>query len=156
MEADILWSDFESYVIEWEENVNRGCGWIFGVRATEDFLRNCGFTRIVRSHQSVDGYEWLLGNDVGCLTVFTAVDYMEKVNDGAVVTLTQDNQLDFHVLHPMMDSAKQRWRVTWPAWLLENRERMKRPPPEAGALRRTMSQPMGGNDRAQIGVEIKI
>jgi diadenosine tetraphosphatase ApaH/serine/threonine PP2A family protein phosphatase len=156
MEADLLWSDFEKYVVECEENVTRGCGWVFGVQATENFLRNCGFTRIVRSHQSVDGYEWPLGDDVGCVTVFTAVDYMEKVNDGAVVTLTKDNQLDFQLFHPMLDSAKRKWRVIWPAWLLEGRESMKKFMPQHGLLQRTMSHPVGGCDCSPMGIEIKI
>jgi protein phosphatase len=139
IEGDILWSDFEDFVEQFEENCGRGCGFIFGAQSARDFLNGCGFTTIVRSHQSVDGADWPFGPEGGCLTVFTAIDYMGKVNDGAVATVDTANHIEVHFLPTMFEGAKRRWRPIWPVWFLETKSLESRA--IGGPLRRTISEP---------------
>jgi hypothetical protein len=157
LEADLLWSDFEDYVDEWEENIGRGSGVVLGATATRNFLKGCGFTKIVRSHQSVDGFDWAFGVNGGCLTVFTAVDYMEKANDGAVLLLGVENSLDLKVFHPLFGSPASGWRPIWPTWLLESREMIiKKVGQERGMIQRTNSEPIGEDSNSPLGVEISV
>ncbi|KAF9764312.1 Serine/threonine-protein phosphatase 4 catalytic subunit [Nosema granulosis] len=69
---DIFWSDpgnVDYYAIS-----PRGEGYIFGERATDEFLQRHGFTTIIRSHQLVkEGFESLFGGKV--LTVWSAPNY---------------------------------------------------------------------------------
>jgi diadenosine tetraphosphatase ApaH/serine/threonine PP2A family protein phosphatase len=154
-EGDLMWSDFDNCVVGWEENVKRGCGFVFGLEGTEAFLKGCEFSLIVRSHQDVDGSDWPFGEEVGCLTVFTAADYMENVNDGVVLLLDEANSHKFHVFPPLLDSMKRQLRLTWPEWLLRNGEGVKGIRPPAGLVRRTMSQPIADDNRHD-GVEISV
>jgi protein phosphatase len=156
IEGDILWSDFEDFVEQFEENCARGCGFIVGPDSTRSFLNSCGFTTIVRSHQSVDGADWPFGPEGGCLTVFTAIDYMGKVNDGAVATVGADNRIDVMVLHTMFEAAKRRWRPIWPIWLVEAKPAEPRPLIGHGALRRTMSDPCSGASAPASGVTLRL
>lgn len=90
--TDILWSDFGIYIDGVTANTDRGCGYLFGKDYTKKWLQDCGFKYVIRSHQACElGYNWVFGEDVGCLTVFSAVDYLEQANDGAVAHLDSDS-----------------------------------------------------------------
>jgi serine/threonine-protein phosphatase PP1 catalytic subunit len=71
IETDFLWSNFDDCVDEWEENIVPISDSVLGVNATDNFLKRYGFTKTVRSHQSVEGYDWVFGPAGGCLTVFS-------------------------------------------------------------------------------------
>jgi protein phosphatase len=156
IEGDILWGDFEDFVEQFEENYSRGCGFVVGPRSTRDFLNGCGFTTIVRSHQSVDGADWPFGREGGCVTVFTAVDYMGKVNDGAIATVDADNRIEVVILHTMFESARMRWRPIWPIWLLEAKPADGKPAVGVPSLRRTISEPNSGASAVSSGVALRL
>jgi hypothetical protein len=156
MEADLLWSDFDDCVEDYEENVARGSGFVLGCTATENFLKGCGFTKIVRSHQSVEGYDWVFGSDGGCVTVFSAVDYMETANDGAVALLKMGGGLEMRMFHPVIAATMSRWRPIWPVWLVEQPEVSKKVVPTTGGLRRFVSEPIGEERGSIVGIEIKM
>jgi diadenosine tetraphosphatase ApaH/serine/threonine PP2A family protein phosphatase len=142
--GDLLWSDFEAYVDDYEENVNRGCGFVFGAKDTRHFLEKCRFVRIVRSHQSVDtGFCWDFGDNGGCLTVFSAVDYMGRVNDGGVAVVDQAGGVDTVVFRPLMGAMKSKVRLICPAWVMEN-----------APLKRTVSEPLARGADAP-GMEVR-
>jgi hypothetical protein len=54
----------------------------------------------------------------GCLTVFTAVNYLGQMNNGSVATVGSDVQIEVHVLPAMFKDAKTKWKPLWPPWLL--------------------------------------
>jgi serine/threonine-protein phosphatase PP1 catalytic subunit len=157
IEGDLLWSDFEPYVEEdYEENIARGAGFVFGRQFTESFLKRSGFERIIRSHQTVDdGFQWTFGMDAGCLTVFSSVDYMGQVNDGAVVTISDGRDLAIEVFHPLLGQAGTRWKLLLPEFVLKGRahngmislaKKPARPPSEPDVLL----------DDAEVGIKMGI
>jgi diadenosine tetraphosphatase ApaH/serine/threonine PP2A family protein phosphatase len=150
-ESDLLWSDFEAYVDDFEENLMRGSGYIYGPKDTGDFLRRCQFDTIIRSHQAADdGIRWDFGPDGGCLTVFSAIDYMGLVNDGGIAIVAEDGSISTAVFHPLIGAMKRRWTVVLPEFLLD--QLPVRPPP----LKRTLSQPMAIDSGRLPGMEIRI
>ncbi len=70
----------------------RYAGCMFGSDVLADFLRENGFSTMIRSHEvKMDGFEVSLANR--CLTVFSASNYQGyHMNKGAVVLLTPDSQ----------------------------------------------------------------
>jgi serine/threonine-protein phosphatase PP1 catalytic subunit len=150
-ESDLLWSDFEAFVDDFEENLARGSGYIYGPKNTADFLKRCEFDTIIRSHQTADdGVRWDFGHDGGCLTVFSAIDYMGLVNDGGIAIVAEDATIKTEVFHPLMGAMKRRWTVVVPEFLLD--QVPARPP----ALKRTISQPMDIGPGELPGMEISI
>lgn len=132
--ADLLWSDFEVYVDDVEENVTRGCGYVYGEKATKSFLERCGFECVVRSHQTCDtGFRWVFGADGGCLTIFSSVDYMGRVNDGAIAFVKPGEKIEVTTFHPLLESQKAKRIFRWPAWLIEKPE-MRNPVEESGKI----------------------
>jgi diadenosine tetraphosphatase ApaH/serine/threonine PP2A family protein phosphatase len=150
-ESDLLWSDFEAYVEDFEENLARGSGYVYGRKDTSEFLRRCEFDTIIRSHQTVDdGIRWDFGILGGCLTVFSAVDYMGLVNDGGIAVVAEDGTIQTEVFHPLLGAMKRRWTVVVPEFLLDPFP--ARPP----ALKRTLSQPMDIGPGELPGMEIRV
>ena len=47
--ADLLWNDPDEDCREWEEN-ERGCGYVFGKKPLEDFLKKFDLDLICRGH----------------------------------------------------------------------------------------------------------
>lgn len=116
--GDLLWSDFEDYVDGFVES-ERGCGYICGGDTVADFLKNCSFSSIVRSHQECDqGYIWPFGVEGHCLTIFGSPDYMEKVNDAAVAIINAKNEIECNVFHPLFKSQMKKCRTLFPEWIL--------------------------------------
>ena len=70
-------------------NKTRGTGMLFGADVCRDFLRRCGLSLVVRSHEQVGGgFEWPFGSGEAALTVFSASDYAGKAkNRGAYALL---------------------------------------------------------------------
>jgi protein phosphatase len=142
--ADFLWSDFEVYVDDIEENVARGCGYVYGERATRTFLASCGFECVIRSHQMCEtGYRWVFGREGGCLTIFSSVDYMGTVNDGAIAFVNSSQDIEMSVFHPLLQYQKAKKIIRWPVWLVDSPE-LKSPSTETGKLARTTSEPLDG------------
>lgn len=120
-EIDLLWSDPDSDIEDFEENM-RGLGYVFGVKPTLEFLENCNLTRVIRAHQSChDGYDWAFGEDGQILTVFSTCDYAGMLNDGASVVIDSETTDITITAFPVL-SRKQiiQRRVTYPEWILTN------------------------------------
>jgi diadenosine tetraphosphatase ApaH/serine/threonine PP2A family protein phosphatase len=154
IEGDLLWSDFEDCVEDYEMNEARGCGFVFGETFTNNFLKNCQFTMIIRSHKSIDGWQWAFEANEGCLTVFTAVNYMGQMNDGSVAIVGPDVQIDLHVLPAMFNDAKTKWKPLWPPWLLH--ESPVKGALEAALIRRIWSEPLTPTVTINSGIEINL
>ena len=41
----------EWYAVDYEPNPNRGCGYIFGYKAVDKFLRTNGLQALIRAHE---------------------------------------------------------------------------------------------------------
>ncbi|KAK8895001.1 hypothetical protein M9Y10_023443 [Tritrichomonas musculus] len=116
--GDLLWSDFEEFT-EGFETSERGCGYVCGKDAVANFLKNCGFSLILRSHQECDqGYLWPFGKDGHCLTIFGCPDYMGTVNDAAVAVVNQNDEIMCEVFHPLFNSQMKKIRTILPEWIL--------------------------------------
>jgi diadenosine tetraphosphatase ApaH/serine/threonine PP2A family protein phosphatase len=89
VENNILWSDPKENIEGFVPNP-RGRGFIFGIDVFNEFLEQTEFTMMIRGHEHcTNGFTWSFGNDGRLLTIFSAIDYCGKGNDGAVVIVNQ-------------------------------------------------------------------
>mmetsp|Transcript_33185 Transcript_33185/g.93006 ORF Transcript_33185/g.93006 Transcript_33185/m.93006 type:complete len:520 (-) Transcript_33185:72-1631(-) len=110
--CDLLWSDpmdeataeyleddaLEAwYAIEYTDNPTRGCGWVFGGQAVDDFLMENDLLTIVRGHEvQTMGYyfHYFMREDTEhpmLITIFSAPNYCDMYgNDAAVLRVTKD------------------------------------------------------------------
>jgi diadenosine tetraphosphatase ApaH/serine/threonine PP2A family protein phosphatase len=116
--GEMLWSDFADYV-EYTEESERGCGFVYGHAATADFLSNCGFLQIIRSHEFANGADWPFGPDGGCLTVFSACDYQGRVNDGGFARVSASGEVTAVTYPVLIGRNRRHFRVILPAWHVE-------------------------------------
>ena len=93
--ADLLWNDPDEDVRDWEEN-ERGCGYVFGKKPLEDFLKKHDLDLICRGHQVMeDGYGFF-GKNKQLVTIFSAKNYCGDFdNDAAVMNVDQDLMCKF-------------------------------------------------------------
>lgn len=119
-EMDLLWSDPEFDVDDFEESP-RGLGHLFGVVQATDFLKSCGMKRIIRAHQACyNGYDWVFEDDGPVVTIFSACDYNDMMNDAAVMVVSsENNSYDITTFRPLTGKKLQMYQVPWPAWALE-------------------------------------
>ncbi|KAL4458245.1 hypothetical protein ABPG75_013110 [Micractinium tetrahymenae] len=100
--TDLLWADPSPTVAGWCPNP-RGVSFVFGLDVAQEWLRSQGLRAIVRAHMvQQQGFEVLGSNEV--MTVFSASDYRESGNTGAVLLI--DPSLDFEfVTFPALRAA---------------------------------------------------
>ena len=93
--SDICWSDPEADLVGWGVN-QRGAGWLFGSRPTQEFCHNNNLKMIARAHQlAMEGYEWHFGGQQ-LVTVWSAPNYMYRVgNKASVMTVSESLECDF-------------------------------------------------------------
>ena len=85
--ASLLWSDPDE--CEGAIESFRGCGYKFGKDVTEKFLNKNNLKLIVRSHEvKPQGYEWRHDNKL--LTIFSASNYSNSLNDAAIANIKID------------------------------------------------------------------
>lgn len=84
----LLWSDpvQEGNSLRFRPN-ERGCGFVFGPAATQEFCADNNVTLVIRAHQmAMEGYNW--SHNQLCLTVFSAPNYCGISNNlGAVAVV---------------------------------------------------------------------
>ncbi len=98
--VDILWSDPSDKVDDWGVN-DRGVSFTFGKDVVKSFLRNHDLDLICRAHQVVeDGYEFFAARKL--VTVFSAPNYGEFDNAGAMMTINDKLCISFQVLKPLL------------------------------------------------------
>lgn len=91
--ADLLWADPSPNVSGWCPNP-RGVSFVFGLDVAQEWLRSQGLRAIVRAHMvQQQGFEVLGKNEV--MTVFSASDYRESGNTGAVLLVDPSLKFEF-------------------------------------------------------------
>lgn len=116
--SDLLWSDPSIDCLNYDISP-RGAGHLYGPDATNEFLKNCGFTRLIRAHEQCnDGFSWPFGEDGGILTIFSSCDYCNGLNDAASCSLNNDNEISLFTLSPLIGRKRQMRRVILPEWTL--------------------------------------
>lgn len=90
----LLWSDPSENVVRFSRN-ERGCGYLFGPAAANDFCDTNNLDFICRAHQmTMQGYSWMHGNKV--LTVFSAPNYCGVTNNlAAILIIDYEWKLNF-------------------------------------------------------------
>jgi serine/threonine-protein phosphatase 2A catalytic subunit len=86
----LLWSDpiTEGSSLRFRPN-ERGCGFVFGPVATQEFCSENKIAFVIRAHQmAMEGYNWSHSNL--CLTVFSAPNYCGISNNLGAVLLMND------------------------------------------------------------------
>ena len=101
--CDLLWSDPNNEVDEWEEN-DRGTSVCFGASRVNDFLNKFNFDLICRAHQAVmNGYEFPFFPDQTLVTIFSAPNYCyEFENKGAFLNVDENLFCTFTILEPRL------------------------------------------------------
>eukprot|EP01004_Peranema_trichophorum_P006013 NODE_4854_length_1104_cov_15.896024_g4309_i0.p1 GENE.NODE_4854_length_1104_cov_15.896024_g4309_i0~~NODE_4854_length_1104_cov_15.896024_g4309_i0.p1 ORF type:complete len:307 (-),score=68.80 NODE_4854_length_1104_cov_15.896024_g4309_i0:97-1017(-) len=96
--CDLMWSDPEP-VESWTVNP-RGCGWLFGARATREFCHLNGLDLICRAHQLVqEGYKYHF-DECKVVTVWSAPNYCYRCgNLASVLRLDQNGNREFLIFN---------------------------------------------------------
>lgn len=116
--TDILWSDPSDLTEDFEES-ERGTGHVFGEKALDSFLKQNGYSTIIRGHQTCEnGYDQPFENNK-CWTVFSSADYCNNWNTAAVLVVEDDEVVDIIRFDPLTEEEKKRHRIILPEWLLE-------------------------------------
>lgn len=101
--SDLLWADPSAHVQGWNPNP-RGVSYIFGLDVARQWLRSQGLKAIVRAHMVQQaGFEVLGNNEV--MTVFSASDYRETGNTGAVLRIAPSLDFEFVTFPPLRPGA---------------------------------------------------
>jgi serine/threonine-protein phosphatase PP1 catalytic subunit len=101
----LLWADPDPGVEDWDAN-ERGTSYVFGVQALRDFLTRFDFDLVCRAHQAVTGgFEFAFEQDQGVVTIFSAPNYCDWDNKGAVLHVTDTLYCSFTVMEAV-DQAK--------------------------------------------------
>lgn len=97
--CDLLWSDPGLHKDQWEAN-DRGASVTFNQEAVTKFMSKNNIDLICRAHQCVDsGYEFSFGHKL--VTVFSAPNYCDNANSGAVMKVDKDLSCSFVILKPI-------------------------------------------------------
>jgi serine/threonine-protein phosphatase PP1 catalytic subunit len=96
--ADLLWADPSGHISGWCANP-RGVSFVFGLDVAQQWLRQQGLRAIVRAHMvQQNGFEVLGNNEV--MTVFSATDYRDSGNTGAVLLIAPTLEFEFVCFPP--------------------------------------------------------
>jgi diadenosine tetraphosphatase ApaH/serine/threonine PP2A family protein phosphatase len=102
----IVWSDPAARVARFGPS-DRGAGAIFGRAALDKFLDTSRLALLIRSHEAcVDGYNWPLGAEGRCLTVFSTTNYCGTGNRGAVAQVSEDSEVRFEMFDVLSKTEK--------------------------------------------------
>jgi protein phosphatase len=116
--VDLVWSDPCARTRTFTPS-DRGISYTFGEKPLNAFLEENELLLLVRSHELCpQGVDFPFPGSEKCMTVFSTTDYCGHENQGAVVSLSPDLDLDVIVFNVLNDEAKQKRRVLFPEWLL--------------------------------------
>ena len=103
--ADLTWSDPEE-IEGWGIN-QRGAGWLFGFKPTNDFCFNNEIDLIVRAHQlAINGYQWHF-NEKKLVTVWSAPNYMYRAgNKASVLKINEQLEKDFLIFNAVPNDKR--------------------------------------------------
>lgn len=99
--TDLVWADPRKDHKGYRES-DRGTSYTYGPDVVEEFLKKNDFDLICRAHQVVDGgFEFPFGPDQTVLTVFSAPDYCDEMNNkGAMLKVDDGLRCTFHFIDP--------------------------------------------------------
>ena len=103
--CDLLWSDPDKDVLEYDEN-DRGVSVIFGEKVVTDFNKKNDLDLIIRAHQVVDdGYEFFANRQL--ITIFSAPNYCgEFDNSAGIMIIDESLTCSLKVLRPVENPKK--------------------------------------------------
>jgi len=104
--CDLMWSDPEDSVDTWLVS-NRGAGWLFGYKVTDEFTKINGLDLVCRAHQLVmEGYKYMFPNE-NLVTVWSAPNYCYRCGNVASI-LELDGQLkrDFKIFQAVPENNR--------------------------------------------------
>ena len=103
--CDLLWSDPDKDVAEYDEN-DRGVSVIFGEKIVTEFNKKNDLDLIIRAHQVVDdGYEFFAQRQL--ITIFSAPNYCgEFDNSAGIMIIDESLTCSLKVLRPVENLKK--------------------------------------------------
>ena len=103
--CDLLWSDPDKDVMEYDEN-DRGVSVIFGEKIVQDFNKKNDLDLIIRAHHVVDdGYEFFAQRQL--ITIFSAPNYCgEFDNSAGIMIIDESLTCSLKVLRPVENLKK--------------------------------------------------
>jgi serine/threonine-protein phosphatase PP1 catalytic subunit len=104
--TDLVWADPDPEVLEYGEST-RGTSASFGRNPVKRFLAKNDYDLICRGHQiAQEGYEFPFHPEQGVITLFSAADYEESGNSGAILFINQQLQCSFTTISADMVPRK--------------------------------------------------
>lgn len=102
--SDLCWSDPDQ-IEGWGVN-QRGAGYLFGSRPTEEFVHNNKLKFIARAHQiAMEGYQWHFNQKL--VTVWSAPNYMYRSgNLASVMYVNKDLETEFKVFEAVPNDQR--------------------------------------------------
>jgi len=89
--CDLLWSDPEEMGVQLWQPSPRGGGFLFGSKATEQFLWGNDLDLIARAHQLIqEGYQYMFNEKL--VTVWSAPNYCYRCGNVASIMKVDENQ----------------------------------------------------------------
>ena len=103
--CDLLWSDPDKDVMEYDEN-DRGVSVIFGEKIVQDFNKKNDLDLIIRAHHVVDdGYEFFAQRQL--ITIFSAPNYCREFDNSAGIMIIDESlTCSLKVLRPVENLKK--------------------------------------------------
>jgi len=102
--CDLVWSDPEE-VDTWATS-NRGAGWLFGAKVTNEFAHLNDLTLICRAHQVVhDGFKYMFNSQL--VTVWSAPNYCYRCgNVAAIMNITSAEEREAKLFSAVPDELR--------------------------------------------------
>jgi len=100
--CDLMWSD-PGEIDTWQLS-ERGAGWLFGWKVTDEFTRINGLELVARAHQLVmEGYKYMFPNE-NLVTVWSAPNYCYRCgNVASILKLDENMKRNFKIFEAVPD-----------------------------------------------------
>lgn len=115
--CDVLWSDPCATSCGFIAS-DRGLGYLFNEAVLSQFLKRNKLTRLVRSHEYCNGFNYpFKGSDI-CTTVFSNTNYCDKANSAAIIYVNPNLTFAYHIIEQLPDNSTDSLRFTLPELLI--------------------------------------
>jgi len=104
--CDLMWSDPEDSVDTWLVS-NRGAGWLFGYKVTDEFTKINNLDLVCRAHQLVmEGFKYMFPNE-NLVTVWSAPNYCYRCgNVASILELDQNLKREFKIFQAVPENNR--------------------------------------------------